>query len=104
MDGVTVLNVYYGITVGWAVVFSISIVLAVIFACIGACLYCDGEKFKGSILIICVLCCMILVYRCIPAIPFYEVALSDEVKFSEFTRHYGIQKVRGQILTVTEVK
>ena len=104
MEGVTVLNTYYGLTAGWAFVFAFGVVLAVVFSCIGAYFICDGENLKGSMRIICVLCCIILVYRCISATQFYEVALSDDVKWAEFTQHYDVQKVRGQILIVTEVK
>lgn len=104
MDGVTILNSYTSLTFGWALMLAFGVIIAVAFAAVGIGCIVDGENFQGIFMIICAVCCMIGMLKYVPTTTFYEVILSDDVKFTEVTQHYEVQKVRGQIITVTEVK
>lgn len=108
MDGVTIINTYKSLSDGSAAILAFGICFLVILIVSGlVCLHeCYDRKDKAcgiALLASAFGIALVLVFVIKPE-QYYEVVLDEGVKWQEFTTHYEIEKVRGQILTVREVK
>lgn len=101
MDGVTVLNIYQqysifgGVFLAFGVVMTVGLVTAALFT------FEDNVMISG----ICWGLAILFIVGCFSikqTDTLYEVTLDDSVSWNEFSEHYHIVKVRGQIITVME--
>lgn len=103
MEGVTILYTYQAFTDGWALIMASCITAAIVLLIISISNLIDGNPniFVGSTILMigCIILCFLL-----PKATYYDVLPSESVNWQEFTEHYKIEKARGQILTVREVK
>lgn len=108
MDGVTILNAYKTLSGGSAVLLGFGIVIATISA-VGGFVYlfesCDWkDRASAMFLLASAFCIGLGLHYIVEPVQYYEVTLDERVEWTEFTTRYEIEKVRGQILTVQEVK
>ena len=100
MDGVTILNTIPECSFPWVIII-IVLVISIISFIIGCIKDSDGLKGIGAIF-----GTMALIGMCLSPLHVhptqYEVSITDEVSFNEFTQHYKIIDQRGDIYVVEE--
>lgn len=108
MDGVTILNAYKTLTDGSAVWMAIGVVCAIFMFLGGIFIFAESVNWKDRMFAAFVFSAAFavctLLYIFVKPVQYYEVLLGENVNWQEFTKHYEVEKARGQILTVREVE
>lgn len=102
MDGVVILNSYQTFSWGWFVIFTMSLVTAII------CFVVFCGFLDESIIVSAISCglCLVLIIVCLripKTITNYQVIIDNFASWKEITSHYKIISIRGQIITVQEL-
>lgn len=101
MDGVTVLNTYQWYSIIGGIILAFGIVGIVAFGTISLGLF-DENVFISGICAGLVILIIIGCFRIRKTDTLYEVTVDDTVSWQEFSEHYHVVKIRGQIITVME--
>ena len=102
MDGVVILNSYQSYSVGWFVIFTISLLTAI------TCFIVFCGFLDESIIVSAISCglCLVLIIVCLripKTITNYQVIIENFASWKEITNHYKIISIRGEIITVQEL-
>ena len=107
MEGVTILNAYKALSDGSAVFLGFGVVIVISIIVAAVVFLHESYDRKDKVYAIALIAsafglALILLFNIKPS-QYYEVMLDESVKWQEFTTHYEVEKVRGQIITVREV-
>ena len=108
MDGVTILNTYKTLTDGstvWLIIGTTCAISMFIGGIFGIVYSADWrDKIVAGFVLVAAFAVCTLLYVYVKPVQYYEVIIDKSANWQEFTEHYEVEKARGQILTVREVK
>ena len=103
MTGVVVLNTAQAVSGTWSTICAFIISGLVILGVVVAVILSDkGHGFAAFFMVVMFIGCISFVFRNIPTYTQYEVTLTDEASWYEFTQKYEVLSVKGSILTIKD--